>query len=123
MYSHYKGRNTIKYLISITPSGLITFLSKSYSGRVSEKAIFSNENVIQKLDMNDSIMVDKDILIEKECNEHLIKLIRPSFLKKTYKQFSKADAERTTSIGRVRVDVEHAIQRIKIFKICQGTLQ
>ncbi|KAF2896574.1 hypothetical protein ILUMI_09624 [Ignelater luminosus] len=106
-----------------TPSGLITFLSKGYGGRVSDKAIFNKENVIQKLDMNDSIMVDKGILIEKECNEHLIKLIRPPFLKKTCKQFSKADAERTASIARARVHVERAIQRIKIFKICQGTLQ
>ncbi|KAF2898660.1 hypothetical protein ILUMI_07515 [Ignelater luminosus] len=120
-YSHYKSRHTVKFLIGVTPSGLISYLSKGYGGRTSDKAIFNNENLIEKLEIRDSIMVDKGFHIEKECSENFIKLIRPPFLKKE-KQFSKADAEKTASIARARVHVECAIQRIKIFKFTKGTI-
>lgn len=115
-YSHYKGMHTLKYLIGITPSGLISFVSAGFGGRATDKAIFNYENLIDKLEMNDAVMVDKGILIENECNEKLVKLIRPPFLKKQ-KQFSKADAEATADIARARVHVERAIQRIKMFNI------
>lgn len=120
-YSFYKGKHTIKYLIGVAPSGLITVVSKGYGGRVSDKAIFNAEQIIKKCDPGDSIMVDKGVLIEKECADHFIKLIQPPFLYKK-KQFTKEDAKKTASIARARVHVERVIQRIKIFKICQGTL-
>lgn len=115
-YSHYKGTHTIKYLIGITPSGLISYVSSGYGGRATDKAIFNYENLIDKVDINDSIMVDKGFLIEKECEEKLVRLIRPPFIKKQ-KQFTKRCAETTAEIARARVHVERAIQRIKIFKI------
>ncbi|CAM4548289.1 unnamed protein product [Leuciscus chuanchicus] len=34
-YSHYYGQNTIKYLVSIAPCGLIMFISPAYGGRSS----------------------------------------------------------------------------------------
>ncbi|KAF2905893.1 hypothetical protein ILUMI_00283 [Ignelater luminosus] len=120
-YSNYKSRHTVKFLIGVTPSDLISYLSKGYGGKTSDKAIFNNENLIEKLEIGDSIMVDKGFHIEKECFENFIKLIRPPFLKKE-KQFSKADAEKTASIARARVHVERAIQRIKIFKVTKGTI-
>lgn len=115
-YSHYKGTHTIKYLIGITPSGLISYVSSGYGGRATDKAIFNYENLIDKVDINDSIMVDKGFLIEKECEEKLVRLIRPPFIKKQ-KQFTKRCAETTAEIARARVHVERVIQRIKIFKI------
>lgn len=115
-YSHYKGMHTLKYLIGITPNGLISFVSAGFGGRATDKAIFNYEKLIDKLDMHDAVMVDKGILIEKECDEKLVKLIRPPFLKKQ-KQFSKADAEATADIARARVHVERSIQRLKIFQI------
>lgn len=115
-YSHYKCSHTMKFLIGITPSGLISYVSKGYGGRASDKAIFCNENIINKLDPHDAIMVDKGILIEKECEEHLVKLIRPPFMRKQ-KQLSKDDATITANIARARVHVERVIQRIKTFNI------
>lgn len=121
-YSHYKGTHTIKYLIGITPCGLISFVSSGFGGRASDKAIFNYEKVIDKLEINDAIMVDKGILIEKECEEKLIKLIRPPFLRKQ-KQFSKYDADITAEIARARVHVERAIQRMKIFKMLHEQIE
>lgn len=34
LYSRYKSCYTIKFLVSITPSGMINFLSKCYGGRL-----------------------------------------------------------------------------------------
>ena len=34
-----KHHNTIKFLVGISPSGFITFLSSSYGGRASDKFI------------------------------------------------------------------------------------
>lgn len=31
-YSHYKGGHTVKYLIGVTPSGMISFLSSGFGG-------------------------------------------------------------------------------------------
>lgn len=120
-YSHYKGTQTIKYLIGITPSGLISLVSAGFGGRATDKAIFMYENVLDKLEIHDAVMVDKGFLIESECNDRLIKLIRPPFLRKK-SQFSKEEAEATADIARARVHVERAIQRIKIFKILHEQL-
>lgn len=82
-YSHYKGRQTIKIMTGVSPAGLITFASKGYGGRTSDKAIFTQSNLIYKLQpCQDSIMVDKGFLIDDMCNENFIKLIRPHFLRK-----------------------------------------
>ncbi|XP_044260859.1 uncharacterized protein LOC123008880 [Tribolium madens] len=120
-YSHYKSTHTLKYLIAITPSGLISFVSSGYGGRTSDKAIFNKEKLIDKFDPHDGIMVDKGVLIEKECEENFLKLIRPPFLRKK-SQFSKLDAEKTADIARARVHVERSIERMKMFHILQYQL-
>ena len=38
-YSDYKKYNTLKFLIGITPCGSISFLSKFWGGRVSDKQL------------------------------------------------------------------------------------
>lgn len=83
-YSHYKGTNTVKFLIGVAPSGLITFISKAFGGRASDKAIFVNSGLLQLLDPHeDAIMVGKGFLIENECLQNNIKLIRPPLWEKT----------------------------------------
>lgn len=116
-----KGKHTIKFLVGITPSGIISFLSTAYGGRASDKSIFNEERIIEKLEPQDAVMVDKGFLIENECNENIITLIRPPFLR-TSKQLSKTDAEKTALIARARVHVERAIQRMKIFNIINSQI-
>lgn len=121
-YSHYNGRHTVKFLTGISPGGILTFISKAYSGRVSDKAIFDQSNLIEKLiPGQDAIMADKGFLIENECDLHSIKLIRPPFLK-SKKQFSKDEANYNIAIASARVHIERSNQRLKIFKILSNKI-
>lgn len=79
-YSHYKGRNTIKFMTGVSSAGIISFVSKPYGGRISDKAIFEQSGLVENLDENSAIMVDKGFLIDEMCFDRNIKLIRPSFL-------------------------------------------
>lgn len=121
-YSQYYGGNTIKYMIGVTPDGRISYISKGYGGRVSDKIIFHESGLVRMLQPHvNKIMVDKGFLIEDICAEHFIEIIRPPFLRHQ-KQFSSADAIKTRKIARARVIVERVIQRLKIFKFLQSTI-
>ncbi|XP_064470015.1 uncharacterized protein LOC135384757 [Ornithodoros turicata] len=116
-YSHYKKGHTVKYMIGVSPGGLITFVSKGYGGRASGKAIFEQSGLVKDLLPGiDSVMVDKGFLIDSICEKHLINVIRPLFLRQK-KQSRKSEAMRTRKIAAARVHVERTIQRIKLFKI------
>lgn len=38
-WSLYKHRNTVKFLVGICPQGAVSFLSKAYGGRASDKHV------------------------------------------------------------------------------------
>jgi len=81
-YSHYKSTHTLKYLIGITPAGTVSYVSPAYGGRTSDKTIFNDCGIINKLEpYHDAVMVDKGFHIEKQTMEAGIKLIRPPFLR------------------------------------------
>lgn len=122
-YSNYKSHHTVKFMLGVTPSGNISYVSKAYGGRVSDKFIFNQSNILQRsIRCVDSIMVDRGFLIDKECAEYGIKLIRPPFLKKKI-QLSHKEAVMNARIAAARVHVERRIQRIRVFKVLQGPLE
>ncbi|CAN8001326.1 unnamed protein product [Ixodes pacificus] len=64
-YSFYKKGFTCKYMISVTPSGVIAHISKRYGGRSSDKAIFEQSGVLDSLlPVVDAIMIDRGFLID-----------------------------------------------------------
>jgi hypothetical protein len=38
-WANYKHNNTIKFLVSVTPTGAISYVSKAFGGRTSDKVI------------------------------------------------------------------------------------
>ncbi|KAJ8686144.1 hypothetical protein QAD02_021938 [Eretmocerus hayati] len=117
LYSHYKGCETVKFLIGVTPCGSICYKSKAYGGRASDKAIFLQSNLLDILDPGrDDIMVDKGFDIDLECLESHIKLIKPPKLGSSA-QMSAEDTLYTNRIAAARVHVEGSIQRMKSFQI------
>lgn len=122
MYSYYKGKETIKIMIAVSPGGQIIFISPVFGGRTSDKAIFNASGIMNKLiPGTDALMVDKVFEIEEECLLNHIKLFVPLKLGRK-KQFSYQDFLLTKHIAAARVHVERVIQRIKIFKVCQNQI-
>ncbi|XP_023217989.1 uncharacterized protein LOC111620308 [Centruroides sculpturatus] len=120
-YSHYKGDNTIKVLIGVSPAGLITFVSKAFGGRASDKAIIEQSGVLNKQEpFVDAVMVDKGFHIDEACAERNIHLIRPFLQRQT--QFTHEQALETSQIASAWVHVERAIQRLKNFQILSTKL-
>ena len=116
-YSQYYGEHTVKFMVGCTPHGSISFVSKAYGGRASDKFIFSDSGIVGLLEpYADAVMVDKGFQIEDVCLNHSVDLIRPPFLR-AKKQLSPAEAKRTAEIACARVHVERAIQRLKLFSV------
>lgn len=52
-------------MTAVTPSGFISYASPCYGGRASDKIIFEQSRVVDKLEPYvDQIMVDKGFLVE-----------------------------------------------------------
>ena len=120
-YSTYKSKNTWKKLLSVTPGGTVSFVSKCYGGCASDRYITETCGILENLNDGDNLMADKgfnisDILVGKGS-----KLIIPPFLKDK-KRYSKCNCKKTSEIAKARIHVETAIARIKDFRILSGAI-
>ena len=57
-WSNYKHHNTVKFLIGVTPQGVISFISKAWGGRVSDKYLTDNSGLLRKLLPGDIVFAD-----------------------------------------------------------------
>lgn len=120
-YSSYKSKNTWKKLISITPGGLVSYISKAYGGSASDRHIVENCGILSNVKAEDQVMVDKgfnigDLLVGRQSE-----LVHPPFLNDKGK-FSATNIRKTSDIAKARIHVERAIARIKDFRIIQGNI-
>ena len=114
LYSHYKGRTTLKALIGVSPNGTITYASDLYGGSTSDKAITKDCGVLDQMEAGDMILADKGFLI-RDILPQGVSLNIPSFL--VNGQFTQEEIVSNRQISRARIHVERAIQRLKIFSI------
>lgn len=115
-YSSYKGNNTWKIMTGVSPAGDIIWMSPVYGGRISDKTIVEQSDLMKYLKAGDAVMVDKGFLIDDYCDKHRLKLIRPPFLRDK-KQFTKEEALNCAKIAAARVHIERSNQRLKNFKV------
>jgi len=94
-------------MIGVTSAGLISFINRAYD--TSDKVIFEQSNLINLLQRDDAIMIDKSFLIDNICLQNDIKLIRSAFLKNK-KQFSKEEALLNAKIAKVHVHIKRTIK-------------
>ena len=50
VWSNYKHHSTVKFLIGITPQGTISYISQAYGGRISDKEIVEQSNLLNFLE-------------------------------------------------------------------------
>lgn len=115
MFSNYKHHTTVKFLVVMVPTGGICFVSNAWGGRVSDRYITEHCGFLDHINAGDLIMADKgftvgDILAKKQACLNI-----PPFLRQ--KQFSVEEIEQTQHIAKVRIHVERAIGRVKVFHI------
>ena len=120
-YSNYKSHNTVKFLIAISPTGAIIFLSKCWGGRVSDKHLTAHSGFTNHLIHGDLVLADRGFDISEDLSLVGASLAIPPFTKGK-KQLSQSEVERARELSRVRIHVERAIGRIKTYKILQSIL-
>lgn len=116
-WSEYKKANTLKYLVSCTPDGLVNFVSPGYGGRATDTAIAENSGFLEMLKAGMQIMADRGfknmshILEMKGCV-----LVRPPTVSSN-NQSSTQEVKESKRIASLRIHVERVIGRLKEFKI------
>jgi hypothetical protein len=101
-YSNNKSDFTAKFLIGIAPCGMVTYISKTYGGQVTDNHITGDCGILDLLESGDVIVADKGFpLIEKDVLGKRGFLVMPPL------------------IASVRIHMKTAIQRMKTFRILQ----
>ena len=120
-YSSYKSHNTVKFLVAISPTGAIIYVSKCWGGRVSDKHLTSSCGFFNKLMHGDLVLADRGFDISEELALHGATLAIPPFTKGKL-QLSQREVEESRNLSRLRIHVERAIGRLKYYKILHSTL-
>ncbi|XP_077506275.1 uncharacterized protein LOC144115681 [Amblyomma americanum] len=120
-YSHYKHHNTVKILVVISPSGAITFVSKAWGGRTPDKEITLRSGLLDKVKEGDVFLVDRGFRCGEMFAARGATLLMPS-LTKNRAQLPGAEVTTSRKVSSVRIHVERAIQRLKVFRIFQTVL-
>ncbi|XP_022807222.1 uncharacterized protein LOC111344272 [Stylophora pistillata] len=107
-WSNYKHHNTVKFLIGITTQGSISFISKAWGGRVSDKYLTENCGILRKLLPGDIVLADRGFDIADSVALQQAKLHIPAFTRGK-KQLSAIEVETTRKIANVRIHVERVI--------------
>ncbi|XP_055032015.1 uncharacterized protein [Misgurnus anguillicaudatus] len=120
-YSHYYANNTVKYLVAISPSGIIMFISDAYGGKCSDRYITQNSGFLDYLRPGNEVMGDRGFTIRDLLEERRVNLIIPAFTRKGC-QLTNEEVTHTRRIAHARIHVERAIRRLKVYKILSQTV-
>ena len=114
-FSSYKNTTTAKGFLGIALSGAPVFISDLYTGSISDKDITRQSGILELLEKGDDYLADKGF--------NIIDLLDPNepFLSEKG-QFDEEEVETTQCIASVRIHVERAISRIKMYKIINNVV-
>ncbi|CAN7990435.1 unnamed protein product, partial [Ixodes hexagonus] len=111
-WSQYKHHNTVKYLIGIAPQGVVTFVSRGWCGRTSDKAVTESCGILDKLVPGDSVLADRGFTIAESVGLRGARLLLPAFTR-GQAQLAPWEVERTRKIANVRIHVERVIGLVR----------
>ncbi|XP_062576036.1 uncharacterized protein LOC134237904 [Saccostrea cucullata] len=121
-WSQYKHHNTVKFLIGISPQGVISFISNGYGGRSPDKFITNDCGFLEKLEYGDIVLADRGFDIAESLAQVSCELRIPAFTKGK-SQLSALDVERTRKLAHVRIHVERVIGLVRNkYKMLQDTV-
>lgn len=121
-WSDYKKKNTLKYLVAITPTGMVSYISRAWGGRATDRHITQQSQFLKLIDPRDTVMADRGFPIQEDLLYRHAKLEIPP-PSSGLEQMCAQNVMKTKRIANVRIHVERAINRLKWFKILDSTLQ
>lgn len=112
MYSRYKSAYTVKTLVTITLSGLISFVSKCYDSRASDTFITNDSGFLSNLEMGDQVLADKGFPgIKVLCENKNSILVMPPILHNG--KFSENEVIETYNIASVHIHIKRVFAKLK----------
>ncbi|XP_051795083.1 uncharacterized protein LOC127531031 isoform X2 [Acanthochromis polyacanthus] len=121
-WSNYKSHNTLKVLVAVAPCGSISFVSKCFGGRVSDKVITQRSGFLQLLEHGDLVLANHSFLIADDLAARGAQLAIPAFTRGKA-QLSPKEIEIGRRLSPVRVHVQRAIERVKNFRVLSTTMR
>ena len=121
LWSEYKHHYTFKALVAITPNGAISYVSPTYGGRATDIFIVKNSGFMSMLEPYDEIMADCGFKIREELMLVMATLCIPRS-KAASMQMLPSEVRKTSNIANVRIYVEQAIGRMKVFHVLKHEL-
>lgn len=117
-FSNYKHHTTLKFLIGISTTGVIIFVSIGFGGRTSDNEITLKSGFLDNLEEGDLVLADKGFKVEGQVEERGASLRLPCFVKGG-KQLHPTEVEKTRHIANIRIHVERVISILRQkFNIC-----
>ena len=107
--------------MAITPTGAVSFISKCWGGRVSDRHITANSGLLKHLKHGDLILADRGFDIADDLALLGASIAIPPFTKGK-PQLSQREVEFSRQLSSIRIHVERAIGRMKNYKILHNTL-
>lgn len=114
-YSNYKSRHTVKAVTCVAPNGALVYCSELYPGSTSDVKIVEHSKVLDCFVPGDLILADKGFTIYDKVPAGVSLNVPPFLAGKTH--FTKEEAEACYKIGRSRIHVERANERMKNYEI------
>ena len=118
MYSNYKGHETIKFLVGMSPHLFVNYVSSAWGGRASDKHItLASQALLDGLPRGSAVMTDRGFNVNEDFEARGVQLIIPDFKGRGRSQISRAELASSEKTAESRIHIERIIQRIRTFHI------
>lgn len=121
LYSAYKAHTTFKVFVACTPNGSICFVSDVFEGSIFDREIFIQSQFADFLEPGDLVIGDRGFTVHDIVQAKKAHLNIPPFLNGRVSLSQQEEIE-TKRIANQRIYIEHAIERIKQFRLFNKTI-
>ena len=116
LLSEYKHHHTIKFLVAITPTGAVSWVSPVYGGRASDIHIVRDSGFFNQIERYDLVLADRGFKIREELLTMGANLAIPPSSAASMPMCAN-DVRQTSQISNFQIHVKRAIRRIKVFRV------
>ena len=122
-WSSYKHHHTAKLLVGITKQGSVSFISRGWDGRASDKFITEQCGFLSNILPGDIDLADRGFDISDTVGSVCNAEVRIPAFTKGRSQFSPLDIESTRKLASVQIQVERVIGVVRQkYTILSGTI-